>query len=328
MSGIVAAGLTVLVALFLTPLFEQLPEATLAAIVLVAIARLFKWRELLRLYRLRRLDFALALITFLGVLTFDEALYALLLAVVLSLVALVWRASQGRMTELGLARSQLRFEQLGSTAETVPITGMLIFAPEESLFFANADTVRVQITNRLAASAEPVTSVLLDLELTNEIDVPSADMLQELHDDLEAAGVRLMLARVRPAVRDLLDRSGVTEAIGAENIHGRVLEGVVAHLSATGAHAGTFLGLSNDALRRMQRAVDEMLSQTTDERRAQLEDFVTRRYHEQVSPLNPAADLSQHRARRGCGVLPASHTGSARRVRPTPSRTSSGSGKR
>lgn len=271
MSGVIAAGLTVLVALFLTPLFEQLPEATLAAIVLVAIARLFKWREMLRLYRLRRLDFALALVTFLGVLTFDEALWALLLAVVLSLLALVWRTSQGRVIQLGLARGQLRFEEVGASSDITPISGMMIFAPDESLFFANADTVRVAITNRLAASAEPMTSVLLDLELTNEIDVPSADMLEELHDDLEAAGVRLMLARVRPTVRDLLDRSGVTEAIGAENIHGRVLEGVVAHLSATSAHAGTFLGLSNDALRRMQQAVDEMLSQTTDEQRAQLE---------------------------------------------------------
>ena len=56
-------------------------------------------------------------------------------------------------------------------------------------------------------------------------------MLKELHDDLEAAGVQLMLARVRPAVRDLLDRSGVTEAIGAEHIYGRVLEGVLVHLS-------------------------------------------------------------------------------------------------
>ena len=74
--------------------------------------------------------------------------------------------------------------------------------------------------------------MLLDLELTNEIDVPSADMLKELHDDLEAAGVQLLLARVRPAVRDLLDRSGVTAKIGAEHIYGRVLEGVLFHLSA------------------------------------------------------------------------------------------------
>jgi MFS superfamily sulfate permease-like transporter len=82
MSGIVAAGLTILVAIFLTPLFRNLPEATLAAIVVVAVYGMFKWREILRLYALRRADFALAVVTFLGVLTFEEALWALLLAVV------------------------------------------------------------------------------------------------------------------------------------------------------------------------------------------------------------------------------------------------------
>jgi high affinity sulfate transporter 1 len=276
MSGIVAAGITILVALFLTPLFENLPEATLAAIVLVAISRMFKWRELLRLYRLRRLDFALALVTFLGVLTFDEALAALLLAVVLSLLALVWRTSQGKMSELGLVRGKLTFEQVGVVSEVAPISQLLIFAPEESLFFANADTVRVAITNRLAASSEPVKGVLLDLELTNELDVPSADMLKELHDDLDAAGVQLMLARVRPAVRDLLDRSGVTAKIGATNIYSRVLEGVLVHLSGAEVHTEAFLGLSSDALRLLQQAVNDLLSQTQGDRRAQLEAVAAR----------------------------------------------------
>jgi MFS superfamily sulfate permease-like transporter len=211
MSGIVAAGLTILVALFLTPLFRNLPEATLAAIVVVAIYGMFKWQEMLRLYRLRRVDFALALVTFLAVLTFEESVWALLLAVALSLLALVWRTSQGRMTELGLVRGSMRFAAVGGapataggpTAEVTPISGLLIFAPEESLFFANADTVRTQITNRLAADAsagvKPVKRVLLDLELTNEIDVPSTEMLGELHEDLAASGVRQLLARVRLA---------------------------------------------------------------------------------------------------------------------------------
>jgi len=220
--------------------------------------------------------------------TFDEALYALLLAVVLSLVALVWRASQGRMTELGLAPGQLRFEEVGAAADITPISGMLIFAPEESLFFANADTVRVTITNRLAANAEPVTSVLLDLELTNEIDVPSADMLEELHDDLEAAGVRLMLARVRPVVRDLLDRSGVSAKIGAEHIYGRVLEGVLYHLSVHDAHAETFLGLSGDLLKRLQDVVGEMLPQAEGERRARLEELAA-----QLSSASDATGRSE-----------------------------------
>jgi SulP family sulfate permease len=271
MSGIIAAGLTILVALFLTPLFRNLPEATLAAIVVVAVYGMFKWREVLRLYKLRRVDFALALVTFLAVLTFEESLWALLLAVVLSLPALAWRTSQGRMSELGIVRGKLRFEEVGAASEVTPISGLLIFAPEQSLFFANADTVRVGITNRLAASPEPVDSVLLDLELTNEIDVPSADILKELHDDLDAAGVQLMLARVRPAVRDMLDRNGVTEAIGANNIYARVLEGALMRVSTRDAQVGTFLGLSSDALKALQVAVNEMLVKADDDQRARLE---------------------------------------------------------
>lgn len=271
MSGIIAAGLTIIVALFLTPLFTNLPEATLGAIVIVAVSGMFKWQEMLRFYRLRRLDFILALVTFLGVLTFEEALWALLLAVVLSLLALVWRASQGRVSELGLGREKLIFEEMGPDSDAKPISGLLIFAPEESLFFVNADTVRTQITNRLAASAEPVKSVILDLELTNEIDVPSADMLEELEADLDAAGVQLMLARVRPPVRALLNRSGVTEAIGAENIYNRVLEGALFHLGSMDADASKLIGLSTDVLKRLQLVVSEMLVRTEGDQRAQLE---------------------------------------------------------
>ncbi len=270
MSGIVAAGLTILVALFLTPIFRNLPEATLAAIVIVAIYGMFKWREMVRLARLRRTDFALALVTFLGVLTFEEALWALLLAVVLSLLALVWRTSQGHMSELGLARGRLIFEPLGPDTDAEPIDGLLICAPEESLFFANADTVRLKIANLLAASSKPVDGVLLDLELTNELDVPSAEMLKELHDDLDAAGVQLLLARVRPAVRDLLDRSGVVAVIGPEHIYKRVLMGVLAHLSSTGSRADTLLGLSGATLKMLKQAVNEMLAHAEEPHRAQL----------------------------------------------------------
>ncbi len=283
MSGIVAAGLTILVALFLTPLFRNLPEATLAAIVVVAVYGMFKWREMLRLYSLRRMDFALALVTFLAVLTLEESLWALLLAVALSLLALVWRTSQGQMTELGLVRGTLSFAGVGSLPakdgaageEATPISGLLIFAPEESLFFANADTVRTQITNRLAAEAyagaQPVKRVLLDLELTNEIDVPSVETLGELHDDLAASGVQLLLARVRPAVRELLDRSGVTAKIGAVHIFGRVLDGALFHLSAEETKPETFLGLSADALNRLVQVVNSMLPQAEGAQRARLE---------------------------------------------------------
>jgi MFS superfamily sulfate permease-like transporter len=114
MSGIVAAGITILVALFLTPLFRDLPEATLAAIVVVAIYGMFKWREMLRLFKLRRADFALALITFLGVLTFAEALWAVA-GGRLSLLP-GRRTSQGRMTSWAW-RGETDAEAIGATSE-------------------------------------------------------------------------------------------------------------------------------------------------------------------------------------------------------------------
>jgi MFS superfamily sulfate permease-like transporter len=161
---------------------------------------------------------------------------------------------------------------LAITAGVVSIlAGLLIFAPEESLFFANADTVRTGITNRLAAVEQPIRSVLLDLELTSELDVPSAEVLKELDDDLRVAGVQLMLARVRPAVRDLLDRSGVTAAIGADRIYSRVLEGVLMHLSTGDVQVETFLGLSGDALKALQMAVSDMLARAEGNQRVRLE---------------------------------------------------------
>jgi hypothetical protein len=96
-------------------------------------------------------------------------------------------------------------------------------------------------------------------------------MLKELHDDLDAAGVRLLLARVRPAVRDLLDRSGVTKAIGEEHIYGRVLEGVLAHLSTGETDAETFRGMSSDVLKDLQQVVNDLLVQAEGDQRARLE---------------------------------------------------------
>ena len=80
---------------------------------------------------------------------------------------------------------------------------------------------------------------------------------------------------MRPVVRDLLDRSGVTAKIGAEQIYGRVLEGVLFHLSARGTHAETLLGLSGDALKRLQQVVSELLVQAEGDRRTQLEALAT-----------------------------------------------------
>jgi SulP family sulfate permease len=93
LSSLVAAGIVLLTGAFLTSLFKQLPEATLAAIVVVAISGFFRVRELERFGRIRRSAFVLSLIALVGVLVLG-VLPGLLVAVVLSLILLIKRLSR------------------------------------------------------------------------------------------------------------------------------------------------------------------------------------------------------------------------------------------
>jgi high affinity sulfate transporter 1 len=261
-SGLVAAAITIVVALFLTPLFAGLHEATLAAIVVVAVARMFKWQAIRRLWQVRRLDFALALVTLLGVLTFQEVLTGLLVAVIVSLIALVLRASQARLSVLGREPGRLTFASVETQPETETVPGLLIVRPDEGLYFANAAPLRENIRALALTADPPVASVVVNLEMTNDMDAPSAHELAELHADLEAAGVHLMLARVHAPVRAVLDRSGAAEEIGAENLHPRVLAAVAMHLQRTGG-GSEVLDMSADSLQRLIDVVDAQIPAAT-----------------------------------------------------------------
>ncbi len=151
MSAIIAAVVTVLVALFFTPLFYALPEAALGAIVIVAVSGMVKVAKLQHLYRVRRADFVLGAVALLAVLTF-ETLEALLIAVVVSLFALVLRASHPRLAVLGRVPDRLEFGNVRRHPEYKTIPGLLMVRPENGLFFANAAGLREEIVTEVTAA--------------------------------------------------------------------------------------------------------------------------------------------------------------------------------
>lgn len=230
LSGIFAAALTVVVALFLTPLFHNLPEATLAAIVIVAVSGMIKIGPIRRLYHVRKADFWLAMAAMLGVLTFEEVTTGLLFAVALSLLALIYRASQSKLAVLGRIPGRLMFVNQQRHPECSQIPGVLVVRPEEGLFFANASSLRTAIMKLIESSQEPVSMVLLDLAITNDLDVPGADMLIELDEALERRGIQLFLIRVHDPAQQILDRSGATDAIGPENFYPRIIDALLGHI--------------------------------------------------------------------------------------------------
>ncbi len=214
LSGLVVAALTVVTLLFLTGLFENLPEATLGAVVIAALIELVDVRALIRLYRLytrglgsiygiaARPDFIAAVAALVGVLVFDT-LPGLFIGIGLSVLLLLYRASRPHVAVLGRVpgtRDQYADLVRGPDNETDP--GIVVLRVEGGLFFANADAVRAHI--RRHAAAPGTRGVVLDAETMPFIDITAATMLAELFDDLRRDGIQLVIARDIGQVRDFL----------------------------------------------------------------------------------------------------------------------------
>jgi high affinity sulfate transporter 1 len=232
MAGIIAALATALVALFLTPLFFNLPEAALGAIVIVAVSGMVKPREFRRLYRLRKGDFWQAVVTFLAVLTFEEVLAGLLIGVLLSLLVLIIRTSDPQLSILGRVPGTVAFRSTKYHPGAIQTPDLLIVRPDEGVFFANAAALQKSIRD-LATTGDPaLQATILDLEMTNELDVPSSEMLGELYEELAGREIQLIIAGLHAPVREMLDRSGVNEQIGATNVYPTVLEAIISYAQA------------------------------------------------------------------------------------------------
>jgi sulfate permease, SulP family len=269
---IVCAILTVIVALFFTPFFAPLPEAVLGAVVIVAIIGMIKVKAIRRLYRLNRTDFTLAIVAMLGVLTF-EALEGLLIAVILSLLVLVWRASQSKMSILGREPGRILFSDSQRHPENRTLPGLLILRPDEGLFFANADSLRNDILRLVDIAQDPVQVVLLDLEMSNELDVPSVDILAELKVELGKRNAELWLSRLHGPVRDALDQGGILQQIGLLNIYPRALESSLEYIARGSFDGGEDLAVVNDGLAMTLEVIEKLLADPDTQRREVLERY-------------------------------------------------------
>jgi len=290
MSGIIAAGLTLLVALFLTPLFYNLPEATLGAIVVVAVAGMFKIKDLRWLYRVRRQDFWLAMVALLGVLTFKEVLAGLLVAVIVSLLALVARTSQSKFSILGREPGHLSFSDVRRHPENIQLPGLLILRPDEEIFFANASTMRETLRAQVEASQQAIQTVLLDLEMTNELDAPSTRVLIEMYEEIEVLQIRLILSAAHAPVRDMLDRSGATDIIGEQNIHPALLEGVYDHLESMGEAHQFILEVMSDLVGRLQSSADTISHSIGEAEKAELLEQIAKQARQIQEDINQLID--------------------------------------
>jgi len=215
-SGLIVASLTIVTLLFLTGLFENLPEATLAAVVIAAVIELVNYRPLARLYRLytsdlrhiyglaTRADLIAAVAALGGVLIFDT-LPGLFIGIGVSVLLIVYRASRPHVAVLGRPPGTQHWVDVDRHTDAVTSHDVVVVRPEAELFYANADNVHAAISSHITTGTR---AVVLDLESVPVIDVTATDMLLALDDELTSSGVRFGIAREAGQVGDLLRQAG------------------------------------------------------------------------------------------------------------------------
>ena len=213
LSSLTVAALSVVTLLFLTGLFEDLPEATLAAVVIAALIELVDVPALIRLYRFHtrgagralalatRPDFVAAVAAMLGVLIFDT-LPGLIIGIAVSLLLLLYRASRPHVAVLGKdPGGGGRWSDIERHPDNTVVPGVVVLRPESGLFFANADAIRTAVLDH---AADATRAIVLDAETVPTIDVTATSMLVELAADLKRYGTELVLARDVGTVRELI----------------------------------------------------------------------------------------------------------------------------
>lgn len=221
LASLITGVLILITVIALTPLFYNLPQAVLGAIVIASVLSLLNVVEMKRLYQLRRSDFWLAIISMLGVLLIG-VLSGLVIAVLVSLVRVVYRASRPNGAVLGKAPDRAMYGDIARNPGFQVIPGVLIYRLDAALFFANAGLVRSQL--RDYARQYTAQRVIIDLAASYSLDIDSIDMLKEILQEFREANVDVRLVHVKSPVRAIMDKTGLMAEIGNGNIYSSVDE--------------------------------------------------------------------------------------------------------
>jgi SulP family sulfate permease len=202
--------------LLLAPILGLLPNATLAAIVIVYSVGLIQPAEFAAIYRVRRMEFWWAVAATVGVLAFGT-LQGIVFAIILSLIGLASQTANPRVSIIGRKRGVDVLRPLSPDhPEDETIEGLLIVRPEGRLYFLNAQIVADQIA-ALQAQYEPRV-VVLDFSRVPDIEYSALQMIIDGDKRARERGANVWLAGLNPGVLEMVRRSGLDKQLGRERL--------------------------------------------------------------------------------------------------------------
>lgn len=212
LASAVSAAVVMVTLLFLTPLLYHLPQAVLAAIIMMAVASLVNFEAMRHAWQVQRHDGVAAVLTFVAALALAPHLdLAILVGAGLSLLLFLYRTMRPRVTILGSDAGSERAVAGGARPEPV-----VAVRYDGQLYFGNVSYFEDTLLD-IAARSPKVRYVLVVADGINQMDASGEQAVRRLAERLAESGVGLAFSGLKPQVREVLDATGLSERIGAGN---------------------------------------------------------------------------------------------------------------
>lgn len=214
LAAIFTAFLILITLLFLTPLLYFLPKAVLAAIILVSVLSLIKFKEALTYYRVKVDDFMIMITTFVVSLIFSIET-GILSGVLLSFVLLQYRSAKPHVAELVKIEGTKYYRNINRFSQGVQNKKYLIIRFDDQLYFGNAAYFKDSIYKILNNRSQKPSYLLLHATNIHSIDSTGLFYLESLNSELKHLGIELLFSATIGPVRDILMRSGSLDAMSS-----------------------------------------------------------------------------------------------------------------
>ena len=229
LASLTSGVIVLLTLLVLAPVFSKLPKPVLAALIIEAVVMgMMDLPEMRRLARVQRLDFWIATAAIAGTLVFG-VLAGVMIGIGLSLLWLISVATRPPMPLLAREPGTQVFRELDEHPSDEQVPGLVVLRLDGGLFFATSDALEDRV-REVALSMSGITGIVLDCEGIDFIDSQGSAKMGEILELTNQADITLRLARVKPAVYEVLKRDGFFERIGSERTHGNVFRAVEAEM--------------------------------------------------------------------------------------------------
>lgn len=215
-ASIITAIMIGIMLLIFTPTVYFLPNAALAAIVLVSAVGLIDIKEIRYLFSVKKSEGFLLTFTFFGTLVFG-VIYGLLLGVIASILLFIILNTRPHAAILGRLPETNIFRNVVDFPEGQRIPGLVILRIDASLYFANTEFLKAKLREIREQNGTSLKAIILDASAVNDLDSSADTALHQIVADYKNHGIEFFIAGIKGPVRRVMKRSGLYDVLGGDH---------------------------------------------------------------------------------------------------------------